>query len=137
MAQPEQSEQPQQPEQPEHPASPQASAAAVEAAAIEIDEVEVCFLCKFNNLGTSLSGLNSVPTQPTEMNCTFNIASQPGSDTDLFSSSYSRSLTSSVLNYEWKHGRRYHAYQAGSVLLPILIKQIIPVVTENRIPVPK
>ena len=29
------------------------------------------------------------------------------------------SLTSSVLEYEFENGRRYHAYKAGSYLLPI------------------
>ncbi|KAL2000279.1 hypothetical protein VTN02DRAFT_3326 [Thermoascus thermophilus] len=33
-------------------------------------------------------------------------------------SSYSASLTSSVQNYEWKHGRRYHSYQSGSYQFP-------------------
>ncbi|KAL2220618.1 S-adenosyl-L-methionine-dependent methyltransferase, partial [Thermoascus aurantiacus ATCC 26904] len=28
------------------------------------------------------------------------------------------SITSSVKNYEWKHGRRYHSYQAGSYQWP-------------------
>ncbi|KAK3290873.1 S-adenosyl-L-methionine-dependent methyltransferase [Chaetomium fimeti] len=34
------------------------------------------------------------------------------------SSSASTSLRSSVLRYEWKHGRRYHAYQAGKYSFP-------------------
>jgi SAM-dependent methyltransferase len=33
-------------------------------------------------------------------------------------SSASTSLRSSVLHYEWKHGRRYHAYHAGSYNFP-------------------
>ncbi|KAL2141317.1 hypothetical protein VTI28DRAFT_2551 [Corynascus sepedonium] len=33
-------------------------------------------------------------------------------------SSASTSLKSSVLRYEWKHGRRYHAYQAGKYNFP-------------------
>ncbi|KAL2006802.1 hypothetical protein VTN00DRAFT_9470 [Thermoascus crustaceus] len=33
-------------------------------------------------------------------------------------SSYSASIASSVQNYEWKHGRRYHSYQAGSYQFP-------------------
>ncbi|KAL2219226.1 S-adenosyl-L-methionine-dependent methyltransferase [Thermoascus aurantiacus ATCC 26904] len=33
-------------------------------------------------------------------------------------SSYSTSLASNVKNYEWKHGRRYHSYQAGSYKFP-------------------
>jgi SAM-dependent methyltransferase len=33
-------------------------------------------------------------------------------------SSASTSLRSSVLRYEWKHGRRYHAYQAGAYNFP-------------------
>lgn len=32
--------------------------------------------------------------------------------------SASTSLRSSVLKYEWKHGRRYHSYQAGSYNFP-------------------
>ena len=33
-------------------------------------------------------------------------------------SSYSASLASSVARYEWRHGRRYHSYQAGSYNFP-------------------
>ncbi|KAK4150241.1 S-adenosyl-L-methionine-dependent methyltransferase [Chaetomidium leptoderma] len=33
-------------------------------------------------------------------------------------SSASTSLRSSILRYEWKHGRRYHAYQAGKYNFP-------------------
>ncbi|KAK3317961.1 S-adenosyl-L-methionine-dependent methyltransferase [Apodospora peruviana] len=33
-------------------------------------------------------------------------------------STASTSLTSSILKYEWKHGRRYHSYQAGSYHFP-------------------
>ncbi|PGH13947.1 hypothetical protein AJ79_03362 [Helicocarpus griseus UAMH5409] len=33
-------------------------------------------------------------------------------------SSYSTSLASSVRNYEWRNGRRYHAYQSGSYNFP-------------------
>ncbi|KAK0649580.1 S-adenosyl-L-methionine-dependent methyltransferase [Cercophora newfieldiana] len=33
-------------------------------------------------------------------------------------STASTSITSSVLNYEWKHGRRYHSYQSGSYNFP-------------------
>ncbi|KAK3685218.1 S-adenosyl-L-methionine-dependent methyltransferase [Podospora appendiculata] len=34
------------------------------------------------------------------------------------SSSSSSSIASSVFKYEWKHGRRYHSYQAGSYSFP-------------------
>jgi len=33
-------------------------------------------------------------------------------------STASTSLTSSVLKYEWKHGRRYHSYQSGAYSFP-------------------
>lgn len=33
-------------------------------------------------------------------------------------SSTSTSLRSSILKYEWKHGRRYHGYQAGAYIFP-------------------
>ncbi|KAF2743349.1 S-adenosyl-L-methionine-dependent methyltransferase [Sporormia fimetaria CBS 119925] len=33
-------------------------------------------------------------------------------------SSYSTSLASSIFNYEYSNGRRYHAYRSGSYLLP-------------------
>lgn len=38
--------------------------------------------------------------------------------TCLTRSAYSASLTSSVLDYKYTHGRRYHAYHAGSYQFP-------------------
>jgi SAM-dependent methyltransferase len=56
-----------------------------------------------------------LPAEPT----TVEIDSEDADSTlgdDLSTSS--TSLTSSVLRYEWKHGRRYHSYNAGSYSFP-------------------
>ncbi|KAL4808156.1 S-adenosyl-L-methionine-dependent methyltransferase [Aspergillus unguis] len=37
---------------------------------------------------------------------------------DCSSESYATSITSSVLNYNWQYGRRYHAYKEGSYKFP-------------------
>ncbi|KJZ72307.1 hypothetical protein HIM_08348 [Hirsutella minnesotensis 3608] len=46
-------------------------------------------------------------------------------DTDDVDSSYgdevssaSTSLRTSIMSYEWKHGRRYHSYQSGAYSFP-------------------
>ncbi|PGH17713.1 hypothetical protein AJ80_04721 [Polytolypa hystricis UAMH7299] len=41
-----------------------------------------------------------------------------GSDSDASSNARSASITSSVLNYEYSNGRRYHGYRKGSYVLP-------------------
>ncbi|KEF51927.1 uncharacterized protein A1O9_11916 [Exophiala aquamarina CBS 119918] len=52
------------------------------------------------------------------------VADPDASDTDsalgesVAGSSYSTSLASSVLNYQYENGRRYHAYRQGSYVLP-------------------
>lgn len=79
----------------------------------------VFFWARINIAWSSLTTMTQPLTThckagPASLNMLFDAScSLPGSPT---SSSYTASLTSSVINYPMEHGRRYHAYRSGREL---------------------
>ena len=61
---------------------------------------------------------------------------QKASPSDDFSNYDTSSITSSVVDYEYENGRRYHGYKAGSYAVPNDEVSVTRLVRNGAIPVP-